>query len=928
LCYKEKYGLKKILQFHIFRFSTDRLKEKNYKIEITPDQAKKNLEIISISDSLMIRTLFRITNREFSQGRLNDLISKKKNISKKRNSFENRKLISKFSDEIEKELFVPEIISLKIVDKRHYQKIVKIGGVTVNGKKYVPFIFSAGLIRRNSGLFIEFSLKEKMTEILNNGRDESVKIIPAKFNSYFGLYSSSTLPVSFPKICVVPDLVEVRKKVVDFGRYVGEGVDPIVEECEKEVEFNFFDGCGLVSPKMARKWSQDLELDYVGSTFGVRCSWLKGMCVAMDFHKFAKEEANNFIIKDVYGNDVDIRKVDVIVSTSMFKLYDSYSNTDEYIKKCEENFMDWGISKVNPKVEKNHCKTSYQFLQVLDIEKESQIEGLCKPTLDWISEVSGGSVQSSLLFALGEMSEFGKGWFDKLEPIYKALLLNNEMIKDGFLISHLNKSILKKKHDSKKGNLILNGNYQAIIPDPHLYCQHIFGMSLTPLLKDGESYSNYWNEMNVSDVAAIRSPIVHQSEVLHLKLRDDEKVRKHFEHIKSGIILPANGVTMDFALAGGADSDYDLIATINSSEILECRTGGLPILYDSEKPEKVTIDLNSEEKLIDAQMTGFGSRVGFFTNVSSTLYSLLYNFDEGSRERKDILNRLKWGRCIQGNEIDRQKGLIIPPFPEHWVKYKKILDDIDEEEKNRWEYNNRILSDKRPLFFIWLYDSYMRRYKKEKSLFNNISLTRYGITFEELLLLENKTAEQQNIIERYYKKTYFIDNQSPMNRISKYMEKELDKIQSIKNKESKDFDYSILLSKSFKTPLKNEIEKVKVLYKEYKSLKKSLRNPSSEHEETQYSTVSEIFRYINSKAHSAINSNSSDVSDIMVYCVYNVLGVQSKSFLWNCFGEEIVENIRSKKGEKFVRVPMPSKNGNIKYLWKKYGNFTVNITQE
>jgi len=39
-------------------------------------------------------------------------------------------------------------------------------------------------------------------------------------------------------------------------------------------------------------------------------------------------------------------------------------------------------------------------------------------------------------------------------------------------------------------------------------------------------------------------------------------------------------------------------------------------------------------------MTGFGSRVGFFTNVSSTLYSLLYNFDEGSRERKDILNRL------------------------------------------------------------------------------------------------------------------------------------------------------------------------------------------------------------------------------------------------------------------------------------------------
>jgi len=116
-------------QFHIFRFSTDRLKEKNYKIEITLEQAKKNLETISISDSLMIRTLFRITNREFSQSRLDDFISKKKSISKKKNSFENRKLMFKISEDIEKELFIPEIISLKIIDKRHYQKIVKIRNI-------------------------------------------------------------------------------------------------------------------------------------------------------------------------------------------------------------------------------------------------------------------------------------------------------------------------------------------------------------------------------------------------------------------------------------------------------------------------------------------------------------------------------------------------------------------------------------------------------------------------------------------------------------------------------------------------------------------------------------------------------------------------------------------------------------------------------
>ncbi len=919
--------MKKIQQFHIFRFSTDRLKEKNYKINISINEAKKNLETISISDSIMIRVLFNFLGREFSQMKLNELLSKRKFLSKKKNSKENRKKIEDVSQEIENELFVPELVSLKIVDKRHYQNIIDKGGFIVNGKRYVPFIFSAGLIRRNSGLFIESSIKDEITEILNNGRNKSIPIVPAKFNSYFGLYSSSTIDVTFPRIAVVKDLVETKKKKVDFGYYIDEQTDPIIETGEKEIDFNYFDGCGLISPKMAKRWSSDLEIDYVGSTFGVRSAWLKGMVVVMDFHKFAKEN-NIATLKDIYNKDVKITEVDVIVSESMFKLWDSYSDTDDYVEKCFSNNIGWGISKVNPKEEKNFCKTSYQFLQVLNIEDNREIENLCHPTLNWLNNVSSGDFYSTILYALGEISDFGKNWTNNLEPIYRTLLFEPDLLKDSYLVSHLNKNISKKKNDSKKGNLILNGNYQAIIPDVYLYCQHIFGLPLKPLLNDGESYSNYWNERGISDVAAIRSPIVYQSEVLHLKFKNDVETKKWFEHIRSGIIIPANGISLDFALAGGADADYDLIATINSPEILETRTGGLPVFYKTEKPPRIIIDKDSEKDLIDAQMIGFGSRVGFFTNVSSTLYSLLYNFEKGSNEWASIINRLKWGRAIQGMEIDRQKGLVVPPFPEYWVKYKKISDTMKKSEKEKIEYNNKILADKRPLFFIYLYDSYMRRHKKEKLLFDNISLTRYGIDFNELINLETKTKEQKDIVDKYYRKTYFIENNSPMNLISNYMEKEIKKIQSIKTKESRDFDYKILVSNNFKVPNKNEIEKVKLLYKEYKSLKKSLKNPKLENEDLQYFTVNEIFKYINSKGYSAINNNQQELSDIMIYCVYKILGSQSKSFLWNCFGQEVYENVFEKKKDKFVKIPMPSKNGNIEYLWKKYGVFTINVEWE
>lgn len=167
-----------------------------------------------------------------------------------------------------------------------------------------------------------------------------------------------------------------------------------------------------------------------------------------------------------------------------------------------------------------------------------------------------------------------------------------------------------------------------------------------------------------------------------------------------------------------------------------------------------------------------------------------------------------------------------------------------------------------------------------------------------------------------------------MNLISKHMEKEIRKIQSIKSQESKDFDYKLLVSNNFKIPNKNEIEKVKLLFKEYKSLKRSLKNPRFENEDLQYSTVNEVFKYINSKAYSAINSNQEELCNTMIYCAYNVLGAQSKSFLWNCFGQEIYENAFEKKKDKFVKIPMPSKNGNIEYLWKKYGVFTINTEWE
>lgn len=919
--------MKKIQSFHIIKLDSDRLKEFKYNItDLSLEQARINGELVSFANSELIRVIQRVRGKRFSQSLINELTEEKKKISRKRNKTSNRIRLIEINEQLDDMLFIPEVISVSFHNRKHFQNILDRDGFLVNGIRYVPFLASAGMTRRDMLLFIDASIKEEIDLIFQNGRNQEVELVPAKYNAYYALYSSSTLPVTFPEIIVVSDMIIKEWRRVDHSTYIGDGIDPDIREVSMEMEFNAFDGAGLMSPQMAKIWQQDLELDYLPSALGVRAPFLKGMCVTFDFHTFAEKIAGNYFVKDIYGNTVDIRKVDCIVSESMFKLWSSYSSTQEYLSKCSENNLTWGISKVNAKQDKTFCKSSYQFLQVLNLSDE-EIENLCQPTIDWLNYVSGGDMVSTLLYLLGEM-KFTSGWFNRLDAWVQALLLDNELLKDTYITSYLDKTIAKKKNDAKMGRLIFNGNYSAMIPDPYAYAAHVFGLGLQPLLHSSQHYSHFWKERNVKTVAAIRSPIVHSSEVNVLNfVNDNDDVNYWYQYVKSGIVYPANGVGMDFVMQGGADSDYDLTATINSPEIVNGIVYGHPITYDTRKAEKVKITKENEHYLRSSQLQQIKTnKIGFFTNVSSTLYALLSNFEKGSHEALAILQRLKYGRVLQGLAIDSAKGIIVDPFPAHWVEWKRIADDMSDGEKQYHEFNNRILADKRPLFMRWLYSHYNRKYIRELSIANNISMVRWNVSFDELKIIEHKTTEQIDFINRYYRRSSFIDNESTMNRISKYVEKAIHNIRFVR-KDSGKFDYTHLLSEGFTTPRKTDVEKMTLLWKEWKSLKKSLAQKRREHEDGSYDSLAHVATVINRKAYATISSNSSYLADLAVYTCYKILGKNSKSYVWTVFGKEVVENIRQRKQERFVRVPLKSEKGQYEYLWNRYSIYTMSIEE-
>jgi hypothetical protein len=914
----------KIQQFYVFKIFSDRLRDYNYSIDrLTLDDVRKNGELVSLSNSEVIRTIQRVKSKKFSQFDLDNLLELRKELRRKKNSGNNRTRLAEVSKQIDETLFIPELAIIYFTDRRHYQNIYDGGGFCINNIRFVPFMSSAGMLRRNSALFIDERIKDEVSIILNNGRDESVLIAVAKFSAYHSLYSSSTLPVSFPRLAVVKDHIINTLRRVDWAEYQGVDRDPTVTEKEMNLECNSFDGQGLVSPSMAKTWSRDLGLDYIPSTFVIRSAFLKGMAVTFDFHEFAME-FNQTIFTDIYGNTIDVKDIDCIVSESMLKLYNAYPSTEIYVENCEKNNISFGISKFSPKESKKHCTSSYQFLQVLDLD-DFQIEHLCKPTLDWIKGVSGGNIQDVLLYLLGD-SEFSDGWFDHLDPFVQSILFDNGIIKDSYIVSRLENSLTKKKNDAMMGRLIFSGNYSPMISDPFYECVKIFNLDIPPLLNEHQQYSYFWNERGVDKVAAIRSPIVHSSEVNELNFMNNDDVKRWYKHITHGIVYPANGIGMDCQIHGGSDFDADECATINSKEIINGRIGGNPILYTTMKPEKILIARDTEYMVTEYCISQIKtSKVGFLTNVSSALYSLRDNFIKGSPAYEAIEQRLKYGRAAQGLEIDRTKGLIVPDFPDHFVKWKKITDDMTDEEKAFWQFNNQIVANKRPKFFIRLYRHYAKRWRKEILKYDTYSKIRFERNFADMLNDDNLPHEQQELVNLYRERSFFLDNNSVMNRISRYVEKELKNVKLQLREGSKGFDYRLLTSSGFKVPAHNEIDKMQLLFKEFKALKRSIQDDSFVYSHEDYATLDQIIAHIKNRAYESISSNSAELADIAVYLCYAKLGKASKSFAWSCFGREIVQNIQDRVNVKSVRVPVPNPNGNIEYLWGKYTMSAINI---
>lgn len=913
----------KLQQYHVFKITTSRLNESDCKIDkLTVHQARLNGELVQIGDNQVFRSIRHIRNQKLDSKRLNELTNKRNKL--KQDKEINANEIHTLQQEIDSILFVPDIVNVKVDDKRTYKHICK-NGMQVNGITYLRLSSGAGQSRRNTASFVNVEIKEELERKLNCGLKID-KINVAKYNAYFGLHMSATYPVRTPRVCLIPDCEEYKLiKTVDWIEDItddnGKEIRKIRERDDFEFVPNLWDGQGLISPSFAAKWQKDLELDYLPSQFGIRTAFIKGMLCTFDFHKYASEIAKTNKILDYYGKEWDISEIDILLSTSQFKMYKYYSSWDQYTQLHELHKHSWGVTKVNPKNDNEMSLSNYQYIQTLNLSNE-KIEKLIEPTVNWIKNICEGEKLHSLLFLLGNSTEGDtlSHIFDRTNSNFvKAVLYNDKLLNDPYIKKKLYDGIATKIQEAKIGRLWCRANYQCMVSDPYGQAQWAFNRKdVTGLLGEFEHYSHFWNERNVSKVDACRSPMVdfHEHNILNFKKNED--TREWYKYIKSGIVYNCWGT--DTIRHSDSDWDYDIVFTTDNEIIMNnIYPDKNVITYDkaSAPPQKL-----NAANLVKTDLRSFDSKVGSITNYSTTFISMLANFKEDSEEYQILLDRIKLLRRYIGDSIDQAKGIKMKPFPSDWKKREYLYEDDDEQTKQDKYKHNSLVANRKPYFMIYVYDKLRNEYNEYKKKCERTCKEKFGCSLDQLLKKQDKSSQEMYYVSDYYRRMPVIKNNAVMNVLCSMVEKIDFKYKRPKNTENANEMFEILYDKSI--PL--DIKKLNQLIELYKKFKKKRHfkhknnilkyidfeiDQDNEHDKQ----VNEFYEGIRHEAE-LICPNQRELANYLVYIVYYLYPSETKEFAWSIGINGILETLES-KSDKLIEIPMSDSNG-TDYLGKKY----------
>lgn len=890
------------------------MRKAKWNLTLPLSEARKNDEVISLSDSQMLRWIDELNGMQNADAEAKRVKKNIKMLKKQPNSLQNRREIKKLYEKLDKIQHKPDYMCLIVDKEKDYRRACN--GFIINGVKYVRLLGTNGGVKNETIVFVSERLSGELRKRISNGRDESVKLIPAKFEAYRALTCSGSVPVSMPHgILVVDDCeTEFYEDIINLSDETTS--EPIMEYRQNEkIVLDESDGYGIMLPSLAERWSKELGLDYLVSGVNTRFSWEKGMVFTFDFLEFADKVANKRIVKDAWGNDVDISTVELILTTSMLKLWNCYASIDDYLKNCIENHYTFGIAKTCPKELESERDLNYQFIQSYDLDDE-QIDELIQPTMIEIKDVLSGDYQKAILFLKGMY--LNENNIDSIDNDFvKALMIDKRMYDDPFVKRKIYQMVRKRINDAKIGVIRVHGNYSIVSGDPYSLCQKIFDLPVTGLLKRGEIYNRFWVDENADKVVCFRAPMTCHNNIRLMKIPNDEEMQHWYQYMTACTIF--NSWDTAAQALNGMDKDGDLVLTTNNKVLVDNFRNEPSIMCIQRKAEKVDV---TEELLIQSNINSFGDDIGKTTNWITTMFDVQAGFSPDSEEYKVLDYRIKCGQLFQQNCIDKAKGIISKPMPKEWYdRAANRITDADreclsDEAIERREFNLRILADKKPYFMRYIYPALMNQYNTYIKNTDKKCVREFRQTIGDLLAKDHSelTDDEAVFISYYHKRMPVGVHPCVMNKICVRFEREFDNY-FLKNLPEDEFDYTIMKSgQEYTLSQYNAITKLYEQYtkrvQEYMQFSKRERIDEDESASTRWLMIHD-FKTECQK----VCSNAAQLCDIILDLCYS--RNSSKQFCWDICSEEIINNLLFHNSNT-INFPTMDDNGHIEYCGKRF----------
>lgn len=823
-----------------------------------------------------------------------------KRLRKEDNSVQTRRQIKQLYSKLDDIQFKPDYLCVIIDKEKDYHRACR--GFSINGIRYVRLLGTNGGVKNETIVFISERHAEEIRRRIDNGRDLTQAMVPAKLEAYKALTCSASVPVSMPNgILVVSDCeTEFLSDVVYLN---DEGTDePVMEERRQvPVQLDESDGYGLMMPSLAQRWSGELGLDYMVSGVNTRFSWEKGMVFTFDFQDFAEKVAGTYMVKDAWGNEVDVRDVELVLTTSMLKLWDSYPSCEDYISNCVANGYTFGVAKTCPKELEKERTLNYQFIQSYDLD-DNDIERLIKPTVNEIQDVLYADVSKTILFLKGAgltADNVGKADNDYA----KAIMIEPSMLDDPYIQSNIYQMIKNRINEAKVGVLKVHGNYSIVCGDPYSLCQHTFGLEVTGILGDGEIYNKYWADLGAEKLACFRAPMTCHNNIRLVRPNRSEAARYWYQYMTTCTLF--NSWDTAAHALNGMDKDGDLVL-LTDNEVLVDRLQVLPALMCAQR--KAQKRIVTEADFIQANIDSFGDDIGKTTNWITSMFDVQAKFPKDSPQYIELDYRIKCGQLFQQNAIDKAKGIIAKPMPREWHD-RHSVNQIEDPERRR--FYQEIVADKKPYFMRIIYPTLMKQYNTYIKNTNKNALREFQMTVDELLEIpeERQTERQSDFLRYYWKRMPVGVNDCVMNKICRRFEREFDGYLGRHNSAA-EFDYTVMKSGADYT--RSQYNAILKLYENYNKRLRSyvvFANYERVDEYDTFTRMSEMQAEFEQEC-AKVCPNRDALCDIVLDICYTKSS--TKRFAWEMCGDEIIKNLL-RRNDGMISYPTIDPSGEIEY---------------